>query len=278
MAMDKKNIIARQIIEKALKFGASLAGIANVEELKKSPSHTITGKMAEFLGVGIKQVQGKKEGEVVWPEKGKSAVIIAVEHPEGAPDMDWWLKGLKGGTKGNAKLMAVFDKLFVWLETEKQIPCIKLPYHIEHGSVFMKDTAVLGGLGCIGKNNILVTPQFGPRVRLRVMLLDMDLPSTGILGFDPCKNCEEYCRKACPQGAFDEKIYSAEEYGQDILPGRTGVYSRHTCNLQMEKNAANGKDVPIKGTDKTGKQVKYCRRCELACPVGKKSKGNAAEV
>ena len=267
--MDEQADIGRQIIRKALEFGASLAGIANVEELKKSPSHMISGKMADFSGVGTKQIDGKKEGEVDWPENARSAVVIAVEHPEAFPDLDWWHKGLKGGTKGNAKLMAVFSKLSGWIEEETQITCIKLAYHIEHGGVFMKDTAVLGGLGCIGKNNILVTPDFGSRVRLRVMLLDIDLPSTGVIDFDPCKDCEEFCRKACPQGAFNEKIYSAEDYGQDILPARTGVYSRFTCNIQMEKEADKGEDLPVEGTDKIGKRVKYCRLCELACPVGK---------
>jgi len=270
MTSDTKASLEGQIIEKALEFGASLTGIANIEDLKKSPSHMISQQIAgDYGGVGTKQVEGKKLGEVIWQENAKSAVVIGVEHPKEAPDMDWWLKGLKGGTKGNAKLMAVFSKLADWLRKEKNIECIKLAYHIEHGAVFMKDTAVLAGLGCIGKNNMLVTPQYGPRIRLRVMMLDMELPSTGILDFDPCMDCKEYCKKACPQKAFDKKIYLAKEYGQDELPGRTGVYSRIQCNMEMEKNADAGKEVAIEGTDKIGREVRFCRRCEQACPVGK---------
>ncbi len=269
MIEENRDTLGDRIITKAIEFGASLAGIANVQELKKSPSHTISGKMTEFCGVGTKKVDGKKEGEVDWPENAKSAVVVAVEHPKGAPDMDWWLKGLKGGTKGNAKLMSVFAKLSKWIEEETEITCIKIPYHIEHGGVFMKDTAVLGGLGCIGKSNILITPEYGSQVRLRVMLLDIDLPSTGMMDFDPCKDCKKYCRMACPQNAFGEKIYKEEELGQSVLPGRTGVYSRLSCNQQMELEADAGMEVAIEGTDKTGKQVKYCRLCEMACPVGK---------
>lgn len=266
--------LGNQIIEKAVKFGACLAGVANVEDLKKSPSHNISEQIAATMGggVGTKVVEGRKPGEVVWPEKAKSAVVIAVEHPKDAPDMDWWLKGLKGGTKGNVKLISVFSKLADWLKQEKSIEVIKIPYHIEHGGVFMKDTAVLGGLGCIGKSNILVTPQFGSRIRLRVMLLDEDLPSTGIMGFDPCADCKAYCQKSCPQKAFDKKIYSEQEYGQTDLPGRTGVYSRFQCNLQMETDIAHGKEVQIEGTDILGHEVRYCRRCEMACPVGKSKK------
>lgn len=271
MISDQKESLGDQIIKKALEFGASLAGIADIETLKKSPSHIISGQIAEYGGVGTKHVAGKKLGEVIWPKTAKSAVVIAVEHPFDAPDMDWWLKGLSGGTKGNARLMSVFSKLAGWLEKEKKIEAIKLAYHIEQGAVFMKDTAVLGGLGCIGKNNMLVTPQYGPRIRLRVMLIDKALPSTGILDFEPCKDCREYCRNACPQNAFDTPIYSAQEYGQKELPGRTGVYSRIQCNVEMEKNSADGKETEIKGTGKIGKEIRFCRRCEQACPVGKNS-------
>lgn len=267
---DPKNMFCNEIIEKALELGASLAGIANIESLKISPSHMISGKLPEFTGAGTLQIDDhKKEAEIFWPENAKSAVVIAVAHPASAPEMDWWVKGLKGGTKGNAELISVFSKLADWLETEKKVPCIKLAYHIEHGGVFMKDAAVLGGLGCIGKNNLLVTPEFGPRIRLRVMLLEEDLPSTGILDFDPCTDCKAYCMKVCPQKAFDEKIYSKEGYGQNELPGRTGVYSRLTCNVQMGKNIAKGKVIEIDDTGKTGREVKYCRRCEKACPVGR---------
>ncbi|MCK5100143.1 MAG: epoxyqueuosine reductase, partial [Desulfobacteraceae bacterium] len=195
MNLNNPKLLSAQIINRALEYGASLAGIVSTRDLKKSPSHTIFGVMSGFDGVGTKKVEGKKQGEVQWLDKIRSAIVIAVAHPEEKPDYDWWIKGLKGGTKGNVRLITVFSKLADWLETEKQINCIKLSYHIENGAVFMKDSAVLGGLGCIGKNNMLITPEFGPRIRLRVMFMDVDLLSTGMSDFDPCTDCKEYCRK-----------------------------------------------------------------------------------
>ncbi len=268
--VNQKETLSDQIVHKALEFGASLAGIANIETLKKTPSHLISEKLPRFGGVGNKQVNGKKQRDVLWPENAKSAVVIGVEHPIGAQDdMDWWVKGLKGGTKGNRKLISVLSKLSEWLETKKHTPCIKIAYHIEHGGVFMKDTAVLAGLGCIGKNNLLLTPQFGPRIRLRVMLIDKDLSSTGILDFNPCADCKEYCRKACPQKAFNEKIYSIKDYKQKELPGRTSDYSRNQCNVQMGKDIAEGQEVVIEETGKKGHEVRFCRRCEQVCPAGR---------
>ncbi len=273
MEIEKIDILGDEIINKALEFGASLAGIANIEELKRSPSNKISSKIFEFSrysGVGTKRVEGIKPGEVKWHDQARSAIVIAIEHPKEVPEMDWWVKGLKGGTTGNSKLMVVITELALWLEKEKQIKCIKLPYHIEYGAIYMKDAAVLAGLGCIGKSNVLVTPKFGPRVRLRVMLLEKELPSTGLLDFDPCLDCKEFCRHACPERAFRDQAYMVEEFGKNELPGRTGVYSRHLCNLQMEKNKENGKDVLVNDTGQKGREVRYCRRCELACPVGRK--------
>lgn len=126
----------------------------------------------------------------------------------------------------------------------------------------------MAGLGCIGKNNILVTPEYGPRVRLRAILLDLQIAATGPIDFDPCGACDEPCRKACPEKAFENIVFSAAELGLEHLPARTGCYVRSTCNLQMLKNnedAVEDIDPESGGLEKI---IKYCRRCELACPVG----------
>lgn len=262
--------LGREIMEKAKEFGASLAGIANIESLKSSPSHTISEKMAAYQGVGTKEARGDaRPGRVQWRDRMKSAVVIGVAHPEDQPELDYWVKGLKGGTRGNAELMSAFTRLAAWLEGDKGVGVAKIAYHIEQGGIYMKDAAVMAGLGCIGKNNILITPEYGPRIRLRVLLTDADLPSTGALDFDPCADCGEFCRKACPMGAMGRTVYTPDAMGQDILPGRNGTYNRIQCNKQMEKDIQNGRDVPVPDTDKTGNEVRFCRRCELACPVGR---------
>ena len=269
MISEDKFSMSKHIINKSLEFGASLAGIVNIEELKKSPSHDISTRIADFEGVGTKDVEGRKCGEVKWIDNTKSGVVIAVEHPKKKPELDWWTKGLNGGTKGNKKLISIFSKLADWIEENTRIKCIKLAYNIEHGAVYMKDAAVLGGIGCIGKNNIIITRKFGPNIRLRVMLFDIDLPSTGTLDFDPCIGCEEYCKQACPQNAFDTKLYTESEFGLKQLPSRSGCYNRFQCNVQMEKDIKNARSVIIQNGKSKSQEVRYCRRCEIACPIGK---------
>ncbi len=64
-------------------------------------------------------------------------------------------------------------------------------------------------------------------------------------------------------------IYEAETYGQDILPGQDGSFSRPVCNVQMEVDNDKAKEQDVEGFEKPVKIIKYCRKCELACPVGK---------
>ncbi|RLC18529.1 MAG: epoxyqueuosine reductase [Deltaproteobacteria bacterium] len=264
-----------QIVDKAKEIGASMAGIANVELIKKSPSHEIIKQ----LGMEIDGVNPYKKicdfDEIKWPAKARSALVIAVSHPQDKPELDWWNR-LKG-TLGNNELIRINRELSAWIEAEFKIKTHKLPYFIETGGIYLKDSAVLAGLGCIGKNNMLVTPELGPRVRLRALLLEEDLTPTGPINFDPCDGCREFCRKACPQNAYEKIVISSTETGMVDLPGRDGFFSRAKCIIQLDQDSENaGIDrhetmksaVDIESAGKTKHCDKSCRLCEFACPVG----------
>ena len=267
--MNGKNLYD-QIIEQAINLGASFAGIARVDALKYSPSHFVFGKLDRFNGVGTKNSGRVDPGLIAWPDNAASAVVVGLAHPESKPEMDWWQDGVRGGTIGNRILMDINIGLANWIEQETRYKTYKLPYHIENGGIFLKDAAVMAGLGCIGKNNLLVTSAYGPRVRLRAILLDAKLPASAAMEFDPCNGCDMPCRTICPQAAFQKKVYRNDKLRLDELPGRSGVYDRLLCNGQMEVDTENCEIIAISDHPKVGKIVKYCRLCEFACPVGKK--------
>ena len=263
----KEKEIKDQIILKAKELGACAAGVASVEALKNSPSYIIYGKIGDYKTVANKEGP-IAPGQVEWPPDAKSAIVVAVEHSGAKPELDWWIESYKGGTPGNRKLIDINDRLALWLENETGINIKRLPYHIEHGGILLKDAAILAGLGCLGKNNMLVTPEHGPRVRLRAMFTDVVLPSSGPIGFDPCRGCDMLCRSACPQNAFKQKIFSEKEFGIDQLPARSGVFSRPVCNRQMVLDENQDERIKIEGEAESRKTVKYCRLCEFSCPVG----------
>jgi epoxyqueuosine reductase len=137
------------------------------------------------------------------------------------------------------------------MREEFNIKARLLPYHVERGGVFLKDAAVLAGQGVIGANNLLITPEYGPRIRLRALSIDAKFTPTGPLDFSPCDSCDIRCREACPQKAFTQ-----------------GSYGRGFCVKQMGLDEANRATLETEVEDTPRACVKYCRACELTCPIG----------
>jgi epoxyqueuosine reductase len=156
----------------------------------------------------------------------------------------------------------------LWLKNEIGIKTKKLPYYPGHGGILLKDAAVMAGLGCLGKNNMLIMPDYGPRVRLRALLADVLLPGTGPIDFDPCRDCDTPCRSVCPQKAFDLTIYSEKELGTRQLPARSGAFSWPLCRRQMEIDRSQAEHIKVEGEAGRRKAVENCRLCEYSCPVG----------
>ena len=280
--------LTEKIVEKAKSLGAAIAGVASVESLKGSPSHRIYPKIGMNLEVHWRDAKyDVKPDEVAWPADAVSAVVIGVAHNADEPELDWW-DGK--GTPGNRILVRINKKLSEWIEKTFSVKTYTLPYFVEKGGIFLKDAAVMAGLGCIGKNNLVITPGYGPRIRFRALLLDREAEATGPLEFNPCEDCKQPCRKACPIKAFQNTVYSADALGQSILPGINGTYDRVTCNVKMEKDIEEAvmsipagdeehqevlqaivefeESVKLKpqGIKRPNYYVKYCRGCELSCP------------
>ena len=229
-------IAVEKITALAVSLGASLAGAVPFPTLLRSPSHRSYPACGRLGETG-------------------SVIVVALAHSERQPDMDWW-DNRWGRTRGNRRLMDINQRLIRWLKKRHGAQASQLPYQTTGKGAFLKDAAVLAGLGVIGRNNLLVTPRFGPRVRLRALRVDRPVTGPGPLAdFAPCKDCDGPCQRACPAAAFDG-----------------GRYNRNRCREQMRKDEADRAVVPsaLPGIP-DGYKVFYCRRCELACPVGKEA-------
>jgi epoxyqueuosine reductase len=228
MSVDSiQDSVAERIMQRATALGASLAAAVPVSALRE-PMPLLSGPSALTEAAAI--------------------LILALEHPETTPELDWW--DGPGGTEGNRRLMAISDRLERYMAVELGVQSRQLPYHPWKGGILLKNAAVLAGLGCIGANNLLVTPQYGPRVRLRALVLDQELPYRPTPRYMPCETCPRPCWQACPQQAF-----------------ASGTYARDRCTRQMEQDEERARHSQMDG-DRTV-PVDYCRACELACPAGR---------
>jgi epoxyqueuosine reductase len=226
-AMGIRPVDGTEIVERAKALGASLAGLVPLSALRELTQDLLKGWEGEAARASI--------------------LVLALEHPDSEPALDWW--GGTGGTEGNRRLIAVSDEIRRSLGQASGIAARPLPYHPWKGGVLLKDAAVVAGLGCIGANNLLITPQYGARVRLRALLLDLAAEPAPALAFDPCRACAHPCWQACPRQAF-----------------ASGAYQKAACAVQMELDERR---AAVRAKAKGGSAlVSYCRACEWACPVG----------
>jgi epoxyqueuosine reductase QueG len=122
----------------------------------------------------------------------------------------------------------------------------------------LKTTAVRCGLGCQGKNTLLISPNYGPRVRLISVLTNAELDTDESYREDLCGDCEK-CVRACPAMALEPyklkinhcMVYSVENPNAPDVPDnakklRQKLIARPTSNSYIE-----------------------CTICADVCPIGK---------
>lgn len=112
-----------------------------------------------------------------------------------------------------------------------------------------KLSAHLAGLGWIGKNCLLITPEMGPRVRWATVLTDAPLAATGEPMDERCGNCRE-CVDICPVKAFTGQSFLSEEPREVRFDAKK--CDRYFTTMK-EKNA----------------ETAVCGMCLYSCPYGK---------
>jgi len=125
-------------------------------------------------------------------------------------------------------------------------------------SIPLKTSAVRCGLGSQGKNTLLITPDYGPRIRLIAILTNAQLDTNAPFTDDLCGDCEK-CVKACPTKALEPYqititrclTYAAEQPHAQDVPDEV---------RQIEKKLTRRP---------TPNSYIECTICIDTCPIGK---------
>ena len=90
-----------------------------------------------------------------------------------------------------------------------------------------KTIALLSGIGYIGKNNLLITKQYGCAFSMCTVLTDVPI-KTDKISFVPstCNGCD-ICKQVCLDGAILGKEWSKET-------SREGVLDVHKCKCELK--------------------------------------------
>ena len=141
------------------------------------------------------------------------------------------------------------------------------------GEINHKTVAAVAGLGGIGLSKLLVTPEFGPLVRLGTIITDASLTVEEPLDETPCKQCES-CRNACPAEAIQED--GALDYGacasytlSNALPGIIGVARKLIgADEKAVKDAIYNPHLWEIWQATTSGSIYSCSECMASCPIG----------
>jgi ferredoxin len=213
--------LRRLIQDKSIKWGADLVGFANTERFNRYQEEN-------------------------RPPAGTETIIVLAIWMED-PILDLWLHPKSWENQGKPSrafedeiLRGLTLRLSLLLEREgyKASPA---PY--EPG-LYLKEAGVLAGLGNIGKNNLLITEKFGPRIRLRAVYTNASMEPNLIKNMDFCRECTK-CIDACPANALSNGKYSKDaclSYCQNNLT-KVSTYSVLWC---MEYSDVCPIGLPIK--------------------------------
>ncbi|MFX1344067.1 MAG: hypothetical protein ACFFBC_04170 [Promethearchaeota archaeon] len=119
-------------------------------------------------------------------------------------------------------------------------------HHPFGGKFLFPPHAVAAGLGIMGRNGLVITPEFGPRQRWAVISTDADIPN---LEKNNLKALEDYCKEcgACVRGCKGGAAYEKPIYHEDS-PVITHI-DRSKCIESLINN-------------------NYCSYCLKICPQG----------
>lgn len=180
-------------------FGASLVGITESDQrwVYSHSFHRDTGEHREF----------------VLPEECRYAVVMAFEMDyELVRTSPSWLSGVATG-KGYSMMAITASMLAQFI---RGLGYKAMPSGNDSASSI--PLAIDAGLGELGRNGMLITPDYGPRVRISKVFTDLPLAPDEPIEFgvhEFCTRCEK-CAEYCP--------------GQAIMYGERTTEPCNICN------------------------------------------------
>lgn len=242
----KAESIKEELIKKVHAMGIPLVGFAPVERWS-NPPRELPNTFKEWIP------------DEFWPQsiypEAKTVIVIGlpVQLPivETAPSIYYHELYNIVNTLLDSKAYEISNFL-----TDQGYPSIYLPRDgygdidilLEKPLAFFshKHAAYLAGMGSFGENNVILTPEYGPRVRFTSIFTTAPIEGDPISGEDLCTHCNR-CIRECPVHAILEKT------GYDV-DSPTPI-DKIAC-AQRSKNLRKDYKSP-------------CGICIKVCPVGR---------
>lgn len=188
----------------------------------------------------------------------KSALVFAVPYGEQLTMSNYteekFNTGIQYAKKVLENILMQIENILKECEVKYYIPPVAQNNEEELIAPFsFKYAAVNAGLGWIGKNDVIITEKYGPRVRLSAILIDNDFKYGQKITKSKCPVSCTKCVDICPYNALHNTNW-------DINTLRSEIIDYKLCNLKRSRY--------IK---KHGRK-NACGLCMAICPIGIKNR------
>lgn len=210
-----------EIIKKAALFlGASLVGIAETDERWIYSGYYNDWDGSEegdiIFSESASEAEYQEDGTMVIPRSMNRVIALAFEMESDAFDtaasaissaaagVGYTKMGLTAGSLAEFIRSLGYNALPVGNQTAASVPI-----------------AIDAGLGELGRNGVLITPKYGPRVRLAKVFTDMPLEIDAPISFGVTQFCDVCgkCAENCPSGAISKEGRTFEANNISNNPG-----------------------------------------------------------
>ncbi len=256
--------LTSQIKEEAQRLGFALVGISPVElpPHEESFAQWLRKGLGGELGYLARTEELRRDPKKLVPWAA-SVVSVGMNYyiPLPRPASEGGVKGwISRYAWGDDYHDLVKEKLELLLDKVREIypGPVEGRAFVDSGPVLERDLAGLAGIGWIGKNTHLISPQRGSWFFLGELFLSVELVYDQPIR-DRCGKCD-LCLKACPTGAF---------VGPYILDAR-----RCISYLTIELKGA----IPQHLRPLMGNHIFGCDICQEVCPYNVKTKPTREEA
>lgn len=254
------------IKERAIELGFDVVGITAAQPARHG------GEFKQWLDAGhhadmdwiAKGVEKRVDPRVLWP-KAKSMIVVGVSYYTAPPPPEIWNDPMRGRIARYAwgrdyhKVIPKRLKALSQFLMEEGGADLEIQAFNDTRPMLEHDAALAAGLGFIGRNSLLIHPDWGSMLFLGGLLVSCELesdaptPDSGAEQETPdgrtasCGNCR-LCLLTCPTHAF---------------PSEYVLNSRLCISYQTIENRGQ---IPEELRPKMGNWIFGCDVCQEVCP------------